>query len=316
MIWIARFFFVVALVVCGAVQAQQLGFKTRVYGNAVRFDYVWKDARAVERRLAFTLPVEDLRRGQQEFAAFDNTAMNDAAFQAVESYARTKSTSTMKLAVKRTYNGFEVEAEATPDVLAQGVAKRHVDAMNGVRDKALEAYLYDHFYTRAGDGYVMPDHKRIVQRYGPALAPVQAAIRQATRGMQPREVVDFVMGFLQSIPYDLLGNRATSNGAGFQTPYGLLLGNKGDCDTKSVALLALLRGLFPKTRLTMVYVTEHAFVGVALPRTATDYALNLKGSAFVLADPTGPRLLRLGEVDGGALGELEGGKYSYQEVLY
>ena len=57
-------------------------------------------------------------------------------------------------------------------------------------------------------------------------------------------------------------------------------------------------------------------MGLALPRGPDDYALNLKGQAFVLADPTGPQLLKLGQVDASALAELEGGKYSYQEILY
>lgn len=296
--------------------AEQLGFKTRVVGNIVRFDYTWRDADQQTRKLAFTLPVDDLQRGQQEFQPFDNAAMNDAGFVAVQTYAKAHSVGNLKLKVSRTFNGFEVEAEGPQSAAAQGLLQTHMDAMQKARMDGMDAYIRKAYYSRVSEGNVMPDHKRIVQRYGPALAPVQAAIRQATRGMPPREVVNFIMGFLQSIPYDLLGNRYTSNGAGFQTPYGLLTGNKGDCDTKAVTLLALLRGIYPTIRLTMVYVPEHAFVGLALPRGPQDYALNLKGQAFVLADPTGPRTLKLGEVDSGYLRDLEGGKYSYQEVLY
>lgn len=309
-------FLLVLLAFAPLVWAEQVSFKSRVVGNVVRFDYVWRDAAKQTRKLAFTLPVEDLQRGQQEFRPFDNAAMNEAGFKAVQDYATTHSVGRLKLKVSRTFNGFEVEAEGPQSAASQGVLKSHMEAMQKARLAGMDEYIRTAYYSRVSEGNVMPDHKRIVQRYGPALAPVQAAIKQATRGMPPREVVNFIMGFLQSIPYDLLNSRYTSNGAGFQTPYGLLTGNKGDCDTKAVALLALLRGIYPNIRLTMVYVPEHAFVGLALPRGPQDYALNLKGQAFVLADPTGPRELKLGEVDSSYLGDLEGGKYSYQEVLY
>ena len=128
--------------------------------------------------------------------------------------------------------------------------------------------------------------------------------------------MNYALNFLQNIPYDQLVSRYTSNGAGFQTPYGLLYNNRGDCDTKSVALAAILRNLFPELRIVMVYVPEHAFVGVHFKPGKKDYALQLGGQPFVLAEPTGPSLAPLGRLDDRALSYLDSGKFSYQEVPF
>jgi hypothetical protein len=65
-----------------------------------------------------------------------------------------------------------------------------------------------------------------------------------------------------------------------------------------------------------VYVPEHAFVGIGIPQGPNDFALRLGSRTFVLADPTGPRLLKVGEVDEKALGALTSGRFSFQEVPF
>ncbi len=299
---------------CGNVQAEQLGFAARAVGNQIQFDYRWRDPNAHENTLKFRLPIDDLRRGQAEFRPFNNAAANEASYRAVLDYAAAKSTPDLTISLTRTASGYEINTEgyARPDTDA--VMKAHMAAMAALRDTAFRAYISDTLYTQVDETHVMPNHAFIAKRYAPALAPMQVAIARDVRGLDARGVANYIMHFLQSIPYDQLQDRRTSNGAGFQTPYGLLTGNKGDCDTKAVAMAALLRGLFPTLRITILYVPEHAFVGVALPQTPTDYALRLEGTVFVLADPTGPQILRLGQVDSRALADLEAGQYSYREV--
>ncbi|MCP5405039.1 MAG: hypothetical protein H6922_02305 [Pseudomonadaceae bacterium] len=304
--------FVVMMAVCLPLWAQQVKFSAKLVGGDVRLSYAWHDVDRQEQTLAFNLPIDDVQRGRSEFRSFDNAAMRDYVFAKVKGYAEAHSGPGLQLEVARTTEGYDVQAK--------GARSDEIDAqmleLAKVRDAAVEEFMANTLYTRVDARGVMPDHKRIAKRYAPALAPVQAVLARQLRGQDARAVVDYLLGFLQTIPYDQLQNRYTSNGAGFQTPYGLLLENKGDCDTKSVALAALLRGLYPTLRITMVYVPNHAFVGVALPRGPADYALKLGNGVFVLADPTGPRLMRLGEVDSVALRDLEAGKYSYQEVPF
>lgn len=292
---------------CHAVQTH---FDVQYVQDQVVFDYRWRPGNGAEQQLRFALPIADVELGQREFASFSNQAANDAAFELVKQEAAKRSTRDMKVDVVRTRDGFEVKGE-----IAKGMDPQPLmESLRKVRDAAVRDYISEHYYMQVDDVHIMPDHKRVAGRYGQALGPLASGVRQQTSRMGAREQVNWLLGFFQSIPYDQLLDRYTSNGAGFQTPYGLLLNNRGDCDTKSVALAALLRSLYPSLRLVMVYVPEHAFIGVALPQGVDDYALRLGGIPFVLADPTGPGELRLGEVNGKALQYLNSGTYSYQEI--
>lgn len=303
---------VTCLLLAGSGIAQQMAFASKPSGADMRMAYRWRDRDQRVQQLEFRLPLEDLQRGRTEFQPFDNAAMADATYAAVKAYASKASSPSLTLSVVRNRDGYEVKAEG----LDRAEMDAHLQEMQRIRDDTVARYLQQTFYSKVDETHVMPDHPRIAARYAPALSPVQRALRQTLAGEDMRGTVDYLLSFLQTIPYNTLQSRYTTNGAGFNTPYALLVENRGDCDSKSVALAALLRGLFPTLPMTMVYVPNHAFVGLAVPRGPADYALQLGGRVFVLADPTGPRLMRLGEVEPRALRDLEAGRYSFQEIPF
>jgi hypothetical protein len=313
---------VLLCLLAGPVVAKQLSFSAKAEGNAVRFSTRWIDVENREQALTFAIPQDDLRRGKDEFRPFDNDEASKRAFTEVQAYAHRASVGGRVIKVTQNYKGYDVQAQTQAATQAEADARNReiMDELQKVRDKAVADYMADNFYTRVDDTHVMPDHKRIARRYASALTPLAVATRQNLlaqgRGTDPRSAAGYLLGYFQTIPYDTLLSRLSSNGTGFKTPYGLISGNKGDCDTKSVAMAAVLRQLYPTLRLTMVYVPDHAFLGMEIPRGPKDYALKLGGSAFVLVDPTGPRLLRVGEVDRKALDDLEAGRYSYQEIPF
>lgn len=293
--------------------AQQTYFNSKDVGNARLFEYKWRDPDG-DHALRFGLSLADIAQAESEFQPFDNTAAQTVAFNAVQSKAKTLSVPNgAEVEVARKIGGYDIRARGVEAPQMQQIA----DNLKVVRDQALEDYVASRFYSRIDDTHIMPDHRRIAKRYVPAMAPVAQAMSAALGpNADQRATINYVMHFLQSIPYDQLENRYTSNGAGFETPYTILSGNKGDCDSKSVALAATLRAMFPTLKLTMVYVPEHAFVGIGLPQGSADYALRLGGDVFVLADPTGPDFMNLGEVAGRALDALNNGKFSYQEIPF
>lgn len=304
----------------GTAVAKQTSFSAKAVGADVRFTTRWIDIDNREQELAYSIPQEDLRRGRDEFRPFDNAEAANRAYRAVEAYARAASTEGRIIKLSRTFQGYDLSIQSPGGPEVDGANQEVMIKLGEVRDKAMADYMSDSFYTRVDDTHVMPDHKRIARRYASALTPLAVAARKALlaqgMGVDPRAAAGYLLGYFQSIPYDTLLSRYTGNGAGFQTPYGLLMENRGDCDTKSVAMAAVMRQLYPSLRLTMVYVPDHAFLGMAVPRGPKDYALNLGGTPFVLIDPTGPRLLGVGEVDSKALDDLEAGRYSYQEIPF
>lgn len=296
----------------GPASAQQTNAYVQELGRTVQFSYAWKDHDQRPQSLNFSLPLDDLQRGDREFKPFDDTAANAYAFQKVKERAATYRAQGMDISVVKTFSGYRIEGNAPVNVDMNSI----LADLHGTRDQGLDDYIHAMFYTRMQGENIMPDHKRIARRYAPALRPMLEAMAQQTPALSIRERSDWLLGFLQTIPYDQLLDRYTTNGSGFNTPYGLLRRNRGDCDTKAVAMLAALRGLYPNLPLTMVYVPEHAFVGIGIAQGPGDYALRLGGRTFVLADPTGPRLLKVGEVDIRALSALSAGKFSFQEVPF
>jgi len=74
--------------------------------------------------------------------------------------------------------------------------------------------------------------------------------------------------------------------------------NQGDCDSKVTLFASLLRSLIPKVSVALVFINNHALIGISIPARANEQTITVNGVTYLLADPTGPALLpagRLGE---------------------
>ena len=279
----------------------QQQFATEVRGAAQTFRYAWVDGRGAPQTLEFRLNVHDIARGSTEFGPWDKAKVQAMELAAAQAKARELSTPNLTVLVEPNGRGFDITARSQKTRPTEAQLAQIRAAIRGHLLQANMAYARQSFYTaeetRPGELTIQPDHPRLAQRYTAAMGPVAAAMRAKLPNDDPRVFIDYALNWLQSMPYDRLENRRTSNGAGFQTPYGLLQGNRGDCDTKTTALAALLRARFPGLRLAMVYVPEHAFLGIGIPQTDKDYALRDSTGTWVLADPTGPSLTPLGQIN-------------------
>lgn len=300
-------------------EAQQISFDKKYRGADIHFDYRWQDMHGRSQSLGFKLDGRTLKRGEKEFDTFDTRAANDYAYTKIKDYVRDFNQKSPKPGARMKLlpltGGYDIEFYN----MATSEIQRQKDYLFELQEKSFKRYEFKSFYTTfesRGQKFVMPDHRRIAKRYVKAMQPVAQAIEKATQGLSARQKINYALNFIQSIPYDQLLSRYTSNGAGFQTPYGLLSSNKGDCDTKSVALAAVLRSLFPNVRLMMVYTPGHAFLGFNFQQGQGDYALKINGTTFVLAEPAGPGLAGVGIISSDSRRRLEQGRYSYQEVPF
>lgn len=292
--------------------AKQQYFKSKYIGNHVHFDYQWTDLDRKIQRLRFNLPTEELNRGAKEFQTLDQKELNSYVFSHVKEYLKKYNVGRKSIRLTPTLNGYDADYRG---YTKSELSKIQTEIEFASKDAEV-AYLKNHFYTYVRGNSVMPDHRLIAKRYVRAMKPVATAIRNATRGKDTRETVNYALHFIQNIPYNQLQNRYTSNGAGFYTPYGLLYNNRGDCDTKSVALAAIIRNLYPNVRMVMVYTPGHAFIGLGFRPSKGDLSLDLGGTKFVLAEPAGPGMAAIGKVSRSSEARLVGGKYSYQEIPY
>lgn len=119
-----------------------------------------------------------------------------------------------------------------------------------------------------------------------------------------RSLAAHALSFVQSIPY----SRTFSNGTDYQTPIGVLLENKGDCDSKSTLLAALLANWgIPWTVLCSNNI-RHAIAGIGVDPVPGDETITQNGRTFVVAETTTSGW-KLGKTSPTTSQELENGGF-------
>jgi hypothetical protein len=101
---------------------------------------------------------------------------------------------------------------------------------------------------------------------------------------------------MQAIPYDDLLDARTTGGVEFAPPPALLRLNRGDCDSKTVALAAILRSLTPGLGLLFVVLPRHVALAVDLRPAEGEAAVVYGGRPWLLLEPTGPAVVPPGRV--------------------
>ena len=162
---------------------------------------------------------------------------------------------------------------------------------------------------------IQPDYNRIIDISSSELGDVAEALLQAAGGEQtpPRDLFNYLLAFVQAIPYQQLQSEDGRRGSGFLLPQQVLSNNRGDCDSKVTLLASLWRYLQPEIPLVLLFVPDHALLGVALPAQGAEETLTVAGGRWLLAEPTGPAELSAGELS--APSQLYIQSRSYQAEL-
>lgn len=171
-----------------------------------------------------------------------------------------------------------------------------IDRVYATLEEFKREYLKARYYTLNSAGSVQPDYARIARESLDTIEPVARAWAKRHPLPPTRAGLNKLLGFFQSIPYDTLESRYSSEGAGFAMPAALLARNRGDCDTKSVAMASLVHALAPDIATIMVLLSDHALLGFAIEPQNGDRTLEFNGRTYVLAEPVGPALQPLGNI--------------------
>ena len=290
--------------------ADQLSFNKSSINGTTSFYYKWRNPSGKIKELSFKLPTKYLRSATNSFKPFDTRISNDYVYKKMKEYTKKHNNNFRNVKVKRVRTGFELEARGA----SQQEVQRAINELKDVSKDAMNEYVHNNYYKYIDEKSIRPDHARIARKYVSSMRPVAQAIANEVNSSDLRDRANFALSFIQAIPYDVLKSRYFSNGAGFRMPYGLLMGNKGDCDTKSVAFASILRSFYPKLRMLMIYIPNHAFIGLALKPKAGDKYITIDGTPFVLAEPVGPRQSYIGKIADNSLAKLQKSDYSYEEI--
>lgn len=271
-----------------SARAQQTAFAQQPAGADIRFTYAYKDAAGRGQRLDFRLPAAAVEAAMTLFRDYSIPLLYghvEAALQREATRAGVILRST------------RVGEGASFRILADSAAKRDAfeARIDGIIADARREWL-DRQARRAVGSAIYVDHPEAARRYVAVLRPVAAALRAQDPDDAPRALVARALNFVQAIPYDDLLDARTTGGVDFAPPPAMFRLNRGDCDSKTVALAAILRTLVPGVRLLFVVLPQHVALAVDLPPGEDDARLIHDGQPWLLLEPTGPAVVPPGRV--------------------
>lgn len=276
--------------------AEQTVFKRNIANAEQTFSYQWQ-SQEQSYQLDFAIPLSEFGEMPNTQAAFSNAIMQRNIEVALLKYAKTIDAREGRIQIKRQGQGLEYGVRSRSPEQSQ----RIMTQLKTLSTDARSAYLEQHFYTNyrspVGIEAIKHDHQKYAQQSSAALTKVVEAIKaQQQNQYDAREFVKIALSWMQSIPYDVLESRATSNGAGFVSPKDLLLQNQGDCDSKATLLAALMRAYSQGVQQKMVLLDNHALLAVAIPAGPLDKTIVENGIEYVLLEAAGPAYFNIGEV--------------------
>ncbi|MEI8393317.1 MAG: hypothetical protein WCF85_01180 [Rhodospirillaceae bacterium] len=179
---------------------------------------------------------------------------------------------------------------------ARGISapERVLTGIQQVAVRAVEAYLSDNYLTHLREHVVIPDYGRLAGHYIAAMQPVAEALNRLAPDAGKRDKLTLALTFMQSIPYDDFTLRRRESG--YVVPPDMLVRNKGDCGTKSVALASLLATLIPDLPVVIILIPEHALMGVGMMAGLSEHSLTRDGRSYLLVEPVGPAQLPPGQI--------------------
>jgi len=278
--------------------AEQTFFHKEETATGYNMQYRWKDHSGVERELSFSLQKNKLVKRHKKNRNYRPEIAQRYVY--IEMQKMAQKISPREARVRLVPRGKELQIQVKSQ--SPETTQKWLDNLTSEREAALDRYLHSHYYARYESPYgqigVKPDHLRYIDESIRSVLPASQAIyEQIPSDSTPRSYVNLLLSWLQSIPYSTLENRITSNGSGFLPPSEVLINNIGDCDSKAALMAAMLRSLLPNLNMALVYLPNHALLGATLPNFEDEESIkDVNGAKYLLLDPTGPALMKLGRV--------------------
>jgi hypothetical protein len=293
--------------------AEQQSFKQEKLAEAIGYSYDWEDSNAQPHSLTFLLPA--VQRNQPLQRKFVANMAQQYVYIELHKAARTIDPRQATVNILRQGKNIQVEVSSR----SQELANRWQKTMEKSQTQAFDRYLHEHYFTRftsfMGEEAVKPDHLRYIDENKIPLLPVaQSIYDMLPNGSESRAYVNLLLSWVQSIPYNSLENRLTSNGAGYLPPLAVITNNQGDCDSKAVLMASLIRSLLPEVKMVLVYLPNHAVLGISLPFRNNEPIVRLGGTDYLLMETSGPAIMTIGETGEATKVALARGRYIFESI--
>lgn len=287
-LFIAMFIFSVA----STAASKQLHFSKVEKGDSYQLNYEWLDHKKKTQQMSFTLTKSVLFNRFRNFRVFKPELAAQYINKNVVKHLHNNPIANIQIHYERNSGGITIRGT---DIKAINNAEKRIAELNTeYTEKHLSQNFYHNFTTYNNIKAVKPNHVKFATLAANDLKPIIPAISEKVAINNIRKTTDYVLAFVQTIPYSTLNSRVDSSGAGFNPPQKLLWENQGDCDSKVTLTASILRALIPEIKIVLVFIDNHALIGINVLAKANETTINLDGTTYLLAEPTGAALLPLG----------------------
>jgi hypothetical protein len=258
--WLAAALLLVCGGAPGGTQAQQLDFKRISRSGDELLSYRWRDSDKREYSTAFTLTKQAIQQSETSFREFSLNAMWRYLELDLRDETQRFGQGAM-INLSRTRDGLHWTVQAPDQKIADELMAKTKERLA----RSEKEYLAGHLRRRI-------DGRRIIVDFAAATTALQGPMSAVARALGATPNVDnsdrariaLALTFLQEVPYAVLEDKERKGGDFLPAP-ALLAQNRGDCDSKAVALAAVLRTYVPGRKLAVVTMPEHAILAVDMP---------------------------------------------------
>jgi len=284
------------LAVCCSIafsaNAKQLYFNKVEQADSYQFNYQWLDHKQQTQSIRFNLTKSALFEKFRNFRTYKPKLATRYVSRNIVNYFRKNPINDIQINYNKKNAHIAIRGS---DLTKVNEVKVELLALQKMfTEKYLKKTHYQAFTNYDGKQALKPDHVVFAALSADDLKPLKALILETVSIQNIRQVTNYILGFVQSIPYSTLDSRIESSGAGYNPPLKLLWENQGDCDSKVTLTAALLRTLMPRIKMTLVFIDNHALIGIDVNAKHDELTITENGTTYLLAEPTGSALLPLG----------------------
>lgn len=299
-------------ILLGCALAEQLRFQRLSKNGKMAFHYQWIDMEKENQSIHFSIENQILFSHFRDFKNFQPHTIQDEIFSTLRK--TTAPLDPKEVSVELSKFPQHIAIAITGDSPAKVQEVRQL--VDTVKEEVFTNFLTNNFYHRyqssAGVKGIKPDHSRIVELSINDVDAISKAFKQKFSDVGGRKQLEYLLSFIQSIPYDTLTSRIESNGAGFSPPLRLIYNNKGDCDSKTALMAAVAKRMFPSLQIALIFLSDHALIGFQLPHVKSEAWVKIEGLDFILSEPTGPAQIPFAQVADSSLVRIKSRQFTYE----
>lgn len=277
----------------------QTSFNEKVGQSIVQLNYSWSGFNKTNNNISFNIDKYELQNSYADFKKPPKEDLrnhvNELLKKDIEQINASQNNYKIEMQPAQNSNYFTYRVSGK---INKPLVTKIEEALKYREKKYSEDYFKSNYFLwNEKDSLVSIDYSRISKIYIPKMISVANAfkIKNNKDIYNKKVVINDILSFYQSIPYDTL---TEDRGEGFSTPLRFLHENKGDCDTKLVAINATVKALYPDVKTIAIILPNHVLMGFAVPSNNNkDKKVMYKGVTYLLTETAGPALIPLGVID-------------------